>query len=831
MNKSKSRCWCFHQQLIIVISLLFSFNSTLAQTATLNGKVISDKAETLPGTSVYIPSTKNGTFAKEDGIFTLNIPAGKPVEIKFSFIGYIDQTQTINAQAGQSVFINVVLVRDSKILDSIVIKHTALRDQPMIEINPKDFEALPGPTGGVEAMLKLFVNSNNELSSQYSVRGGNYDENLVYVNDFEIYRPFLVSNGQQEGLSFINSDLVGNILFSQGGFAAKYGDKMSSVLDITYRKPKVFKGNVSGSLLGADVHLEGASKNYRFTYLLGVRQKSNQYLLNSLETDGDYKPSFTDAQALITYQFSENTTLELLGNYSRNRYWFVPQDRTTTFGLVNRAVRLTMYFDGQEIDKFNSAMGGASLTFHPTKKLKLKFLASSYYSREDETYDLIAEYFLGEVQTNLGNSNFNQVVYSLGTGAIQDWGRNYLDAAVFSGEHKGSLDLKNHFVQWGAKFNHEYISDKLNQWGVVDSADYNLPYSTSQVNAWYVYKTKNLLESNRYSGFVQDTWNLDEDRKFTLTLGSRVNYWEITNQIIASPRVQFSFAPDWDSTDIVFRAAVGCYDQPPFYRELRDLEGNLHLDVKAQRSIHAVLGADYNFVMWGRPFKFITEAYYKNMRDLNPYEMDNVRIRYFGTNNSVGYAYGIDLRLHGEIVKDVESWVSINYLNTKENLTDDFAYLFDTTFNTAGDITAIDTSKDFPGFVARPTDQRLSVGAFIQDYVPGRQNLKVHLNLLFGTGFPTGPPDHNRYADTLRLPSYRRVDIGFSALLLDGKKHSDRRLWKNFTSIWTSLEVFNLLAIPNTISYLWVKDSYQTVYAVPNYLTARRINLRMVVKF
>ncbi|GDX51369.1 TonB-dependent receptor [Bacteroidota bacterium] len=814
---------------LITVQLIFNSSILRAQDATVSGKVISENGEPLIGANISFPTLKTGTATDAKGHFIFNIPSNQSIEIKISYVGFIESKKTLNLKPGQHIELNFILLYNT--LDSIVVKQNAIRDQPIIEINPKDFEALPGPTGGVEAILKLFTNSNNELSSQYSVRGGNFDENLVYVNDFEIYRPFLVNNGQQEGLSFVNSDLVGNILFSQGGFAAKYGDKMSSVLDITYRKPKAFKGNVSASLLGADVHMEGGTKNHRFTYLVGVRQKSNQYILNSLETTGDYKPSFTDAQALITYQFSEKTQLEILGNYSRNRYWFVPQDRTTTFGLVNRAVRLTMYFDGQEIDKFNSGMGGASLSFHPNKNLKLKFLASTYYTREDETFDLIAEYFLGEVSTNLGNANFNQVVYSLGTGAIQDWGRNYLDAAVFSGEHKGSLDMNKHFVQWGIKYNREYISDKLNQWGVVDSAGYNLPYSVTDVNAYYVYKTKNLLESNRYSGFVQDTWDLSKSGNVTLNIGSRFNFWDVNNQFIVSPRAQLSFYPKWDSTDIVFRAAVGCYDQPPFYRELRNLNGNLKLAVKAQRSIHAVLGADYNFKMWDRPFKFITEAYYKNLYDLNPYELDNVRIRYFGNNDAVGYAYGIDLRLHGELVKDVESWVSINYLNTKENLKSDFSYVFDTTFNAAGEITKFDTTTVHPGYVARPSDQRLSVGAFIQDYVPGHENFKVHLNLLFGTGFPTGPPDHNRYADTLRLPSYRRVDIGFSALLLDGKKHIDQKLWKNLSSIWTSLEVFNLLAIPNTISYLWVKDSYQTIYAVPNYLTARRINLRVVMKF
>lgn len=822
--------------LSFVFCFLFSISS-FAQTATVFGKVTNDKKSPVELVTVTNSLTNQGVFTDAKGKYSINIPAGKQAVIHFTSIGYVTVTKTVTLSEGEKRELNISLIQKYDSLPETIIRDKEIRDQPIIKINPKDFEGLPSTSGGIEAILKVLgASSNNELSSQYSVRGGNFDENLVYVNDFEIYRPFLVRAGQQEGLSFINPDLVGSILFSQGGFQAKYGDKMSSVLDVQYRRPEKFEGTVGMSLLGGNVSLSGESKNHRLGYLIGFRQKSNQYVLNSLETKGDYRPSFTDIQSLLTYELSEKWHLEAIGNFSRNKFLFIPQDRVTTFGLVNRAIQLDMYFNGAEIDKFISGMGGVSATYRPNKKLTLKFLSSAYRTLEDETYDITGEYFLGEVQTDLGKSNFGQVLYGIGVGAIQDWGRNYLDATVANISHRGSYIGKKQFLQWGIQYQHEMINDKLNQWGIVDSAGYNIPYSDSLVLSNYVYKSKTLLNSNRYSGFIQDTWSFTKDKLFALTLGTRFNYWDVNQQLLVSPRAQLSYTPQWDSTDIVFRAAAGFYDQPPFYREMRDLQGNLHTDVKAQRSIHFVLGADYNFQMWDRQFKFITEAFYKTLRDLNTYELDNVRIRYFGNNNAKGYAAGIDFRLHGEFTKDVESWISLSILKTMEDITDDVAYNYTYRYDTTlfGQVIPhkIDSTKFSPGYIPRPTDQRVNVGMFFQDYLPGHENFKVYLNLLFGTGFPTGPPDHQRFRDTLRLPPYRRLDIGFSTLLLDGAKGKNHnKFWGNFTSIWASLEVFNLLQIPNTISYLWVKDNYGTVYAVPNYLTSRRINARIVVKF
>jgi hypothetical protein len=704
----------------------------------------------------------------------------------------------------------------------------------MIRIDPKLFDALPSASGGVEAILKVLgASSNNELSSQYSVRGGNYDENLVYVNDFEIYRPFLIRSGQQEGLSFINSDMVSSLLFSAGGFAAKYGDKMSSVLDIDYRKPEKFGGAASISLLGGSLTLEGASPNQSLRFLVGARYKTNQYLLNSLETTGDYRPAFSDIQADVTYDVSDKVSLEAIANYSSNQYQFIPQDRVTTFGTIQNTLRLTVYFDGQEVDKYTTAMGGLSVTYKPKSNLRLKFLASIYGNQEDETFDVIGEYFLGEVGNNLGNANFGQTLYYIGTGTNQEWGRDYLTATILKFAHKGSFIKKHHYLQWGFDINREHIHDDLSQWTRVDSAGYTLPYSDSQIFLQDIIRSEYDFSSFRYSLYVQDAWVLNEERNFTLTYGSRLSYWDFNKQFLVSPRVQLSVQPNWQR-DIVFRAAVGAYDQPPFYRELRDLDGNIHPDVLAQRSIHYVAGTDYNFKWWGRPFKFVSEIYYKQLYDLNPYELDNVRIQYFGENDAKGYAAGLDLRLNGEFVKDAESWVSLSLLSTRENLSNDFVFEVDTIFTDDEHIEfQLDSIEISPGLIPRATDQFLNFGMFFQDYIPGNENFKVHLNFLFGTGLPTGPPDHVRARDTLRLSPYRRVDIGFSAILLNREKTKiqENPVWHHFKSIWLSLEVFNLLGVSNEISFTWVEDINNTVYAVPNYLTGRRINLRMMVNF
>ncbi|MFI5135902.1 MAG: TonB-dependent receptor plug domain-containing protein, partial [Chitinophagales bacterium] len=621
-------------------------------------------------------------------------------------------------QTGQRFPLYVVMNSKPYVMDTVTVEDKDIRNQAgMVKIEPKKFEALPSVSGGVEATLKFFgAQSNNELSSQYSVRGGNYDENLVYVDDFEIFRPFLIQSAQQEGLSFINPDLAGSLSFSAGGFQSIYGDKMSSVLDISYKKPKKFGGSVSASLLGASLALEGSTKNQRLRYLFGARYKTSQYILNSLETTGNYRPDFTDIQGDIQYDFSSKLTLEAIGNYSANTYQFVPEQRVTTFGTIQQTLRLTVDFNGQEIDRYDNGMAGISFNYRPQKNLNLKFLSSIYSDNEQETFDIIGQYFLGDVGNNLGGSDFGQTLYFLGTGTDQQWARDFLTATVFKVAHKGSFLKGNHFIQWGADYNREIIHDQLSEWTRQDSAGFTLPYSTAEINLQDVIRTGYDFASNRYQAYVQDSWTIDAERNITLTLGSRFSYWDMNNQFLVSPRAQISFQPKW-TKDIVFRGAIGAYDQPPFYREMRDLYGVIHTGVKAQRSIHYLLGADYNFMGWGRPFKFVTEIYYKQLYDLNPYELDNVRIRYFGENDSRGYSTGIDFRLNGEFVKDAESWISLSLLQTKENLTDDYLWTVDTVYsNPEHTQFTLDSTKFYPGYIPRPTDQRVFFSMFFQDY-------------------------------------------------------------------------------------------------------------------
>lgn len=816
-----------------VLTLLFSTKAFSQITVT--GKVTGTDNAALVGATVLLKNTTEYAVVDANGNYNLTFHSPeRTATLRFSYLGYEASERTIDLDK-VNITLNVKLASKVDTIGRTIIHGREIRDQAGLQkIDPKKFEYMPSTIGGIEAYLKVLgASSNNELSSQYSVRGGNFDENLVYVNDFEIYRPFLIRSGQQEGLSFVNPDLVGSLLFSTGGFQAKYGDKLSSVLDVTYKRPKKFAGSVGGSLLGGNAHLEGSSKNYRLSYLAGVRYKSNQYILGSLDTKGDYKPSFFDAQALVSYQLTENTTLEYIANVAFNRYLFEPEDRVTTFGTIKQVLQLNVYFDGQEVDRYNTLMNGLSLTFRPKKNLTLKFLASGYYAREDETVDITGDYFIGEVETNLGKQTFGQVLYSLGVGTSQDWIRNFLDASVVNAGHRGSFLSKSnrHFWQWGATAQWETINDRLKEWNLIDSAGYNLPYSNSEILMQGYINTTNKLQSYRFHGFVQDAWYLNEEKSAALTYGLRAHYWTLNEQIVVTPRAQFSFTPKRWERDYVFRFAAGMYAQPPFYRELRDLNGLVHRDVKAQQSVHLVAGADHNFVLWNRPFRFVAEAYYKYLWDINPYELENVRIRYYAANKATGYATGIDLRLNGELVQGAESWISLSVLQTREDIKDDYYYTFDTTF-VDGEIAEFDTTTHHPGFIPRPTDQRVNFALYLQDYIPGNENFKVHLNLVFGTGLPVGPPDLNRFRDTLRIPPYRRVDIGFSALLLNGRKDKyNERFASKFKAIWFSVEVFNLLGVSNTISYSWLKDNYNTVYAVPNYLTSRRLNAKLQVNF
>lgn len=811
--------------LFLLLHLISSLALVAQESGSVSGVVKSESGSALPGVNVYPLSMKGkGVSSDEKGFFRLYIEAGTLTEIVFSSLGYESDTFSVYVAPEQDFELNVDLKEAAYELDQIEIEDKQHRETvSVVKLDVEDVETIPTPMGGIEGAIVtqgLGVSSTSELSSSYSVRGGNYDENLVYVNDFEVYRPFLIRSGQQEGLSFINPELVSSVEFSSGGFQSRYGDKMASVLDVTYKKPKKFGGSASGSFLGGTLHLEGADKNQRFTFLGGVRYKSNQYLLNSLETTGNYSPTFLDVQSFVTYKINDKLELEWINNYARNRFKFVPKDRESTFGVVNQVLRLTMYFEGQENDQYDSYMSGMALVQKVKPNFQLKWMASYYRTREQEAFDILGEYFIGEVESDFSDEDFGQIRYSLGAGALQHYARNDLTANIYNAGVKGNWQKGKHYLQFGTRYQREMIEDKVNEWERIDSAGYTIPYYDDRIVFSRVLKSRINLNSHRINGYFQDSWNVNESKRMTFTYGARFTYWDVNNEFVVSPRAQFSYKPA-TKKDVIFKFASGLYAQPPFYRELRNLQAQVNKNVKSQKSVHVVAGADLNFTVWNRPFKFVTEVYYKYLYDLVPYEFDNVLIRYFGENKATGYVAGVDFRLNGQFVKGEDSYISMSIMQARENIEDE---------------TYIDAEGNEvdPGFIPRPTDQRFRFSMFFQDYLPKSNTFKVHLNFIYATGLPFGPPDNVRYNDNLRIPAYRRVDIGFSAGLYDrskGNKLSKTKFFSKFKSIWATLEIYNLFGVENTISYVWIKDITNRVYAVPNTLTARRVNLRLIVKF
>lgn len=815
----------FIRQAILVFLFSISAIAGQAQQSAVTGNVKDEKNNPLESVTVGIEGTAIGALTDNAGRYLIPVPPDSFLTVVFSFTGYETYRERIRLNVGEQRIINAKLKKKATTLDEVIKRADRSDEAGNVKLDISKSKQIPtvGFGSEVEALIKTVVGSNNELTSQYNVRGGNYDENLVYVNDFEIYRPFLTRSGQQEGMSFVNADLVSGVNFSVGGFQAKYGDKMSSVLDVDYKRPKKFAGKAMASLLGASLSLEGASKNEKLTYLAGIRHKSNQYLLRTQPVQGIYNPSFTDAQGLINYRFSSKWEAEIIGNYARNRFNFIPEEATSSFGLINKAYQLRVFFDGGEIDQFDSRFGGISTTFKPNGKLRLKLLASAFQTNEKETYDISGEYLLGELETDLGKESFGQVKTYLGTGIIHNYARNYLQVNVANLAHRGSYDGNKHFIQWGLDGNVTDITDKLHEWERRDSAGFTQPYYANKLELTKFYTSGTNFNYTRYAGFIQDNFRWSDSLDLTISAGIRFNYSTLNGELLVSPRIQLAYKPRWKS-DVIFKLAGGLYQQPPLYREMRDLDGNVNKDILAQKSLHIVAGTDYNFKAANRPFKFTSEVYYKRLTDLVPYEYDNVRIRYFGKNSSAGYAYGGELRLYGDIVKNATSWISIGLLKTEEDIQDDKIGIKDA----AGNDSAIIT----PGYIPRPADQRFMLGMYFEDYLPKWENYKMHLNLMYATGLPFGPPDKQRYGDTLRLPDYKRVDIGFSALLLKGEKHPESRVWKSLDNAWLSLEVFNLLGIQNTLSYTWIQDqSSGRTFAVPNRLTRRLINVKLVVEF
>jgi len=836
--------------IIILLVITFSVN---AQTATITGVLKNSKGEPLENANIAIVGETVGTQSDKNGKFKLTIPANKDVKVGISFIGYNPQTKTFNLKPNETVTYSPKMTSISTDIGTYDHVEEGNRSGTMQKIKPKIAENFTSASGSFEAILKTLpgVSSNNELSSQYSVRGGNFDENLIYVNDIQIYRPFLIRSGRQEGLSFINSNLVSDIKFSAGGFGAKYGDKMSSVLDVSYKEPDDFGGSFTASLQGAAAHIEGASKNHRFTYLAGARFKSNQYVLQSLDTDGEYRPNFFDIQTYLTYDMNEKWEIGFLGNIARNTYKFIPQTRQTDFGTINEALQLTVYFDGAEVDQYQTYFGAITNTFTPKEDTELKLITSIFSTLEDENFDIEGAYRIDELERDLSQDDFGDVKFNRGVGGFMDHARNRLDANVFNVEHKGKKLKKNHTTFWGVKYQHENIEDRISEWGYVDSAGYFIPNPIDSIgytdpNAQpnellelnEVLRSQVNLSSNRYSAYLQRSWDWEKDSvNYNFTIGGRAAFWDFNDEFIFSPRTSFSFQPNW-KRDYLFRISGGVYYQPPFYREMRNFDGSINYDIKSQLSYQAVIGSDYNFEAWGRPFKFTTDIYYKHMKNIIPYELENVRIRYYATNNANAYAIGTDLKINGEFVKGVESWFSMSIMKTEEDLVDD---QYTEYLNSDGEVivsgytansTVVDSNIVYPGNIPRPTDQRVNFSLFFQDYVPKLPNLKMHIALYYATGLPFGQTGtQERYKATFRLPAYRRVDLGFSYLIKSEEKESKSKLMGKFKNIWLSAEVFNLLQINNVISYLWIKDVTGRNYAVPNYLTSRQINVKLHFDF
>ena len=839
-------------RLTILYILAFCFHLTIsAQTAVVEGRVTDSLNKPVDLANIAVIGEKTGTTSDKKGFYKLEVPANKEVVLGISFIGYANKKIPLNLEEGEKRTLNIQLKTISTTLPGFEVRDERLRTESMVRLNPRNALVAPSMGEGVTDIIKTLpgVSSNNEMSSQYSVRGGNFDENSVFVNDIEIYRPFLISTGEQEGLSFVNSALVSSILFSAGGFGAEYGDKMSSVLDVKYKHPNEFGGSFSISLLGAELSLGGTAAKNKFSYLLGGRYKTNRYILNSLQTKGEYKPDFIDFQTLLSYQFNPKWELSFLGYYSRNRYIVIPSSRETDFGTIQEVLRFKVYFDGNETDKYEIFQGGLTLAFKPESNIELKLIASAFSTTEMETYDIQGQYWIGQVENNPGDEEFGDVVQTKGVGSYLEHARNYFNANVYSIEHKGARYADKSTLKWGMRYQYQMVNDILKEWEMNDSAGYSLPHPINipgdpnpdnpDFDVYYFTKGHNKVNINRLAAYISNQWtfNLKNNDLITLTTGLRANYWDFNPEFLLSPRLNFSYKP-YKKQNLVFRFATGIYYQPPFYREMRNMDGSLNYDVRSQKSIQFILGSDYRFQAWDRPFIFTTEVYYKYLDNLIPYTVDNVRIRYYADQLAWGYSAGIDFKLYGEFVKGVDSWLSLSLLKTQEDIYGDFYYDY---YNAEGekigtgpemDPEAAENVKVEPGFIPRPTDRRLNFSIFFQDYIPRAPYLKMHLRLLYGTGLPFGPPNSERYNQTLRMPDYRRVDIGFSwQFVSESSDFGPKNPLKYFRTMWLSLEVFNLLQTYNTVSYIWITDYDNRQWAVPNYLTPRLLNLKLTAEF
>lgn len=821
---------------LLLFLFFFSFYPVFSQKneAVISGKVLNENDYPLAHVNVSILGKEKGTTTNDSGQFSIKVNSDKPFALVFSHTGYKTFQRNFNLLQGEHENITVNLQLQTNVLQEVTVKDNRPRTEAgRMNIDPEKALLNPSPLGNIESLIKIFTGSNNELTSQYNVRGGSYDENLIYVNDFEVFRPYLVRSGQQEGLSFINPEMTANVKFYNGGFQAKYGDKMSSVLDITYKRPKKFAGSAYVGLLEQGLHLEGTSKNDKLTYLFGFRNRSNRNLLSSQETKGNYIPSSSDVQALITFQPNNKWLLELLTNVSKTKFTLFPQESQLSSAvfspLFTQNLALDIFFDGQEKDEYQTNMTGFSATWQPRKNFRLKGMLSRFENDEAENIDITGAYLFGERNFDKSQATYGSIVNPLGAGVYQNFSRNKLNIQVYNATIKGSVDKGKHFIQVGNSIERQEISDKLDEWEYNDSAGYSLPYSPNVLQLNNVLKNNTNLTIDRFSGFVQDNIQFKDSSDVTMQIGLRYNYNTLNKEFLLSPRVGLSFTPKNWKKDIIFRSSAGIYDQPPFYRELRRYNGTINENLKAQKSWQVSGGFDYNIRLLQRPARITTELYYKGMTDVDPYDIDNVRIRYFGENMAKAYAAGAEVRLFGELVKDAESWVSLGFMRTRENLDNDHYYNY--TLNTQNK--PVDSTLVNVGYLRRPTDRMITFGMFFQDYLSTNKNLRVYLNTLYGSNLPYNIPGSVKYRNALVIDPYIRVDLGLSALLLDSDKANRRSHspFRNFENISVNLEIFNLIDRPNTISYMLIKDFANNTFAIPNRLTPRLLNLKLIAKW
>ena len=789
---------------ILFVLLLFSaigIQDVFSQSFTLRGKVSDENNNPLELATVAVVKQGRVTFTNLKGEFSIELHSADSVEVRFSMVGYQEKIRVLRKPKGTQTLL--IQMHSDNELDEVLVLQRRRQIGQSEELDTKDMKTMPSASGNaVEEMIQgqAGVSTHSELSSQYNVPGGSFDENSVYINNVEVYRPFLVRSGQQEGLSVINPDMVESISFSTGGFEAKYGDKMSSALDITYKRPKKFEASASASLLGGSGYVGFSTK--KLSWSNGIRYKTNRYLLGSLETKGEYNPNFFDYQTYLSYQPNQRWTVDLIGNISENHYNFTPEDRETNFGTMENVKNFKVYFDGNEKDIFRTYFGMFNITRHLGAKTDLSLTTSAFYTKEQEQFDIQGQYWLTQTETS----------ENLGVGTYMDHARNYLKADVETFKVSLKHQTRRHHYQVGFTYKWEHIKENSREYEMRDSAGYTMPHTGRDLYMIYSLNAQNTLNANRIEAYVQDTYKFSsasEKTFYTFNYGVRFSRWSFNKESLASPRASLTIVPAFNN-DVTFRFATGVYYQAPFYKELRDtttIDGityaNLNQKIKSQRSIHFIAAYDYRFKMNQRNFRFSAEAYYKLMSNLVPYSVSNVKVVYYGQNEANGHAMGLDLKLYGEFVPGADSWVSLSVMDTKMKL----------------------HGKSIP----MPTDQRFALSLYFTDYFPNTERWKMSLKLAYADGLPFAAPHRGIESFDFRAPAYKRADIGMSFRALDNDKRQHKK--NPFRNIWLGVDCLNLFGINNVNSYYWITDVTNQQYAVPNYLTGRQINGRILIEF